>query len=138
MAQKRFKRAVFKEIFFIATHLSKARRMIKRTDKYTSEDRAQFAREIMSRMRKAAKTHSLVYGLDNLRPLKPGQLIWMYVSTAINISFIPVKLPAGKEFRVCRKTVWNACWRQQKSIRSAFGQYLRRRQRWMIYRAEHC
>ena len=75
MAQKRFKRAVFKEIFFIATHLSKARRMIKRTDKYTSEDRAQFAREIMSRMRKAAKTHSLVYGMDNL-PTEGGFIMY--------------------------------------------------------------
>lgn len=75
MAQKRFKKAVFKEIFFIITHLPKARRMIKRTDKYTSEDRAKFAREIMTRMRKSAKTHSLVYGMENL-PTEGGFIMY--------------------------------------------------------------
>ena len=75
MSQKRFKKAVFKEIFFIITHLHKARKMIKRTDKYTSEDRAKFAREIMTRMRKAAKTHSLVYGMENL-PTEGGFIMY--------------------------------------------------------------
>lgn len=75
MAYKRFKRAIMKEIFFIITHLPKARRMIKRTDKYTSEDRARFAREIMTRMRKAAKTHTLVYGEENL-PKQGGFIMY--------------------------------------------------------------
>lgn len=75
MAQKRFKRAVFKEIVFIITHLPKARRMIKRTDKYTEHDRSKFARDIMTRMRKAAKTHSLVYGMENL-PTEGGFIMY--------------------------------------------------------------
>ena len=75
MSELRFKFAVFKELPFIITHLGKARRMIKQTDKYTTEDRFFFGVSIMDRMRKAAKAHTNVYGLENL-PTEGGFVMY--------------------------------------------------------------
>ena len=66
MSELRFKFAIIKELPFILTHLGKARRMIRETDKYTSADRFFFGVSIMDRMRRAAKTHTNVYGMDNI------------------------------------------------------------------------
>lgn len=66
MSELRFKFSIIKELPFIITHLGKARRMIRETDKYTSADRFFFGVSIMDRMRKSAKTHTKVYGMENI------------------------------------------------------------------------
>lgn len=75
MSDLRFKVAIFKELPFIITHLGKARKMIRETDKYTSKDRFDFAVSIMNRMRRAAKTHTNVYGMENL-PTEGGYIMY--------------------------------------------------------------
>lgn len=75
MSELRFKLAIFKELPFIITHLGKARRMIRQTDKYSSEDRFYFAASIMDRMRKSAKTSTLIYGMENL-PTEGGYVMY--------------------------------------------------------------
>ncbi|MBO5212452.1 MAG: 1-acyl-sn-glycerol-3-phosphate acyltransferase [Clostridia bacterium] len=75
MKELRFKFTIAKNMWFILTHLPKAKRYIRETDIYNDEDRFIFAQEIMHRMRKSSKTETDIYGLENL-PEKNGYIMY--------------------------------------------------------------
>ena len=75
MKQFKFKFTVASSTIFVLTRIKKARRYIAETDKYTDEDRYNFACEIIDHMRKRSRTTTLVYGKENL-PTEGGYILY--------------------------------------------------------------
>ena len=75
MKQFKFKFTVGSSAIFVLSRIRKARRYIAETDKYTDEDRFNFACEIIDHMRKRSLTTTLVYGKENL-PADGGYILY--------------------------------------------------------------
>ena len=75
MKDLRFKLTVASGLFYVLYAIPKANKYIRNPDKYSYEDCFEFAKEIMTFLRKRAKTTTDVYGLENL-PAEGGYLMY--------------------------------------------------------------
>lgn len=75
MKDLRFKLTVASGLFYVLYAIPKANKYIRNPDKYSYEDCFELAKEIMTFLRKHAKTTTDVYGLENL-PAEGGYLMY--------------------------------------------------------------
>lgn len=75
MKQLRFKFVVISSPLFVATHIPVANYMIKHKDKYSEQERYDYALKIEDHLRKRARTKTDVYGLENL-PKDGGYIMY--------------------------------------------------------------
>ena len=66
MKNLRFKFVVATSPLFVATHIPRANYMIKHKEKYTEQQRYDFAMKIENHMRRRARTKTDVFGRENL------------------------------------------------------------------------
>lgn len=75
MKQLRFKFTVASSTVYVLSNIKKARRYIAETDKYSDEDRFNFACQIIDHMRRRSRTTTLVFGQENL-PKEGGYILY--------------------------------------------------------------
>lgn len=75
MKQFKFKFTVASSWFFVLNNIKRARRYIAETDKYTDEDRFNFACKIIDHMRRRSRTTTLCFGRENL-PTEGGYILY--------------------------------------------------------------
>ena len=75
MKQFKFKFTVASSWYFILKNIKRSRRYISETDKYSYEDRFNFACKIIDHMRKRSRTTTLCYGKENL-PKDGGYILY--------------------------------------------------------------
>ena len=75
MKNLRFKFVVATSPLFVATHIPRANYMIKHKEKYTEQQRYDFAMKIENHMRRRARTKTDVFGRENL-PQDGGYIMY--------------------------------------------------------------
>ncbi len=75
MINLRFKWVVASSLFYVMYAVPKANYMLKHKDKYTVEQRFEFACHIMNHLRKRARTTTKVYGIENI-PKEDGFILY--------------------------------------------------------------